>query len=386
MKVIHTVGSLRADHGGPSRSVTALCSGLAQHGDDVQLVTLRRQEGEPAPILPADDRVAVRFVGAAAGWRAFLPTDGFDGAIADAASEGGELIHDHGLWLPTNHAAARASVRAGVPLVVSTRGMLAERALQFNAVKKKVAWALYQRRVLQAARLLHATAEQEVNDIRRRGLGQPVALIPNGVAMPEIPEPARVAGHRAVRRALFLSRIHPIKGVENLVRAWAEVRPEGWELVLAGPDENGHRAEVERLIRELGVEGVEWVGEVDDQAKWDLYHGADLFVLPTFSENFGIVVAEALAAGVPAITTKGAPWAVLEERSYGWWIDIGVEPLVAALKEAVSLSDDRRIEMGRRGLAYVEEKLSWVHVAAEMRAAYAWVLGRGDRPESIVVE
>lgn len=383
MKVIHTVGSLRADHGGPSRSVTALCSGLAQHGDGVQLVTLRRQEGEPNPILPADERVAVRFVGAAAGWRAFLSADGFDRAIIDAASEGGELIHDHGLWLPTNHAAARAAVHAGVPLVVSTRGMLAERALQFNAVKKRVAWTLYQHRDLQAARLLHATSEQEVNDIRRRGLSQPVALIPNGVVIPETPQ-ASERGEK--RRALFLSRIHPIKGVENLVRAWARVRPKGWELALAGPDENGHRAEIERVIHELGVEGIEWVGEVDDQAKWDLYHDADLFVLPTFSENFGIVVAEALAAGVPAITTTGAPWAVLEEKNCGWWIDIGVEPLVAALKEATSLSDDRRIEMGRRGRAYVEEELSWAHVAAEMHAVYAWLLGRGSRPESIVIE
>ena len=146
-----------------------------------------------------------------------------------------------------------------------------------------------------------------------------------------------------------------MKGLVNLVRAWAEVRPEGWEIVIVGPDEGGHRAEVTAVARELDVQEITWTGEVRDEAKWGLYFDADLFVLPTFSENFGIVVAEALAAGVPAITTTGAPWGVLNERRCGWWIDVGVEPLAAALREATGLSDERRAEMGRRGRSYVEE-------------------------------
>lgn len=383
MRVVHTVGSLRADHGGPSRSVTALCSGLARQNVDVEIVTQLQRAGEPAPIVPDDERVALHSVAADAGWRAFLPGGGrFGATVAEKMSQGMGLVHDHGMWLPTNHAAVRAARRAGVPLVISTRGMLAERALQFNAPKKKAAWTLYQHRDLQAAHLLHATAQQEVDDIRRRGLMQPVALISNGVEIPDtLPTPYRGES----RKVLYLSRIHPIKGVENLVRAWAQVRPAGWELVLAGPDERGHRAEVERVIQALSLESVTWAGEVNDQEKWDLYYEADLFVLPTFSENFGIVVAEALASGLPAITTTGAPWTVLEERHCGWWIDTGVDPLVAALREATSLSDERRTEMGRRGRAYVEEKLSWAHVAAEMKAVYAWMLGQGKRPASVVV-
>ncbi|MEP0548287.1 MAG: glycosyltransferase [Rhodothermales bacterium] len=383
MRVIHTVSSLRADHGGPSRSVTALCSDLARQDVGVSIVTRQRQPGEPPPVMPASDSANVRFVEPEGGWHAFLPGAGrFGAAIRDTVGGGSGLIHDHGLWLPTNHASARAAARASVPFVVSTRGMLTEWALRFNAGKKRVAWALYQRRDLQSARLFHATAEEEVEDIRRAGLRQPVALIPNGV---ELPDRAREAPTGMVRKALFLSRVHPKKGLINLVRAWAEVRAEGWELVLAGPDEGGHRAEVEHVIRALGLEGIRWTGEVDDRAKWDLYYGADLFVLPTFSENFGIVVAEALAAGIPAITTRGAPWGILEERGCGWWIDTGVEPLVAALREATSLADERRLAMGQRGRAYVEEELSWAHVAAKMREAYVWVLEGGVRPKAVVV-
>jgi glycosyltransferase involved in cell wall biosynthesis len=382
MNVVHTVSSLRADHGGPSRGGTALCSGLARHGAEVVVVARKRQPGEAAPVIPGDDRVDVRFAAPDPGWRSFLPgPTNFGTTIADAAPS---LVHDHGLWLPTNHASARTARRFGVPYVVSTRGMLTRWALQFNAGRKKLAWSLYQRRDLGSARLLHATAEDEVEDIRRAGLRQPIVLAPNGVELPDRTRDTRPADR--TRKALFLSRIHPKKGLINLARAWAEVRPAGWELVLAGPDEDGHRAEVDRVLRDLGIDGVTWTGEVDDGAKWNLYFDADLFVLPTFSENFGIVVAEALAAGTPAITTTGAPWSVLEERGCGWWIDTGVEPLVAALGEAVALSDAQRDAMGRNGRAYVEESLSWDHIAAEMLAAYQWLLGNGERPDSIVLE
>ena len=143
-----------------------------------------------------------------------------------------------GLWLPSNHAAARAARRAGRPFIVSTRGMLAPWSLAQSRWKKRFGWTLYQRRDLHSAALFHATAEQEAEDVRRVGLRQPVALIPNGVDLPGRYGTDRPKGE--ARQALFLSRIHPKKGLLNLVQAWAAVRPEGWELVLAGPDADGH--------------------------------------------------------------------------------------------------------------------------------------------------
>ena len=303
----------------------------------------------------------------------------FAEALATEARGSDTIFHDHGVWMPSNHAAAATARRLGVPLVVSTRGMLTAWALGQSRIKKRAAWLLYQGRDLRSAQLLHATAEAEVEDIRRVGLRQPAVVLPNGV---ELPEDARGMPEASVRRALFLSRVHPKKGLLNLIEAWAHVRPRGWELVIAGPDEGGHRAEVEVRARTHEVDVV-WAGPVDDRAKWDLYRSADLFVLPTFSENFGIVVAEALAAGVPAITTTGAPWGVLNERRCGWWIDVGVEPLAAALHEATALSDEARHAMGQQGRAYVREALSWEHVAQEMAAAYRWVLGRGGKPPAV---
>ena len=293
-----------------------------------------------------------------------------------------ELIHDHGLWLPNHGAAAFAAKRSGVPLVVSPRGMLEPWALGHNRWKKRLAWWVYQRRVLKQATLFHATAEAEAKSLRRLGFDQPIAVIPNGVKVPGRGKRERRPG--ANRTALFLSRLHPKKGLPMLIEAWAELRPEGWELILVGPSEGGHRGELERQARQAGLEDVvTFAGSVSDDEKWSYYDAADLFILPTYSENFGIVVAEALAAGVPVITTTGAPWEELESRNCGWWVDPDTGALAGALREAVGRSQEERLAMGRRGRKLVEERYSWEGVARQMEAAYRWLLGRGSQPSCV---
>ncbi len=129
----------------------------------------------------------------------------------------------------------------------------------------------------------------------------------------------------------------------------------------------------------------QFTGPVEGQAKWDLYRRADLFVLPTFSENFGISVAEALAAGVPVITTHGAPWSALPQHQCGWWVPTGAAPLAEALREATSISDDARSAMGARGRQLVQQQFLWPKIAAEMRALYEWTLGLGPQPSSVIL-
>jgi glycosyltransferase involved in cell wall biosynthesis len=267
--------------------------------------------------------------------------------------------------------------------------MLEPWALNHHGWKKKAAWHLYQKRILRQASLLHATSEMEADNLRALGLDAPIAVIPNGVPLPRTWK-ASASGDGAAdapRRALFLSRVHPKKGLMPLVDAWADVRPDGWELVIAGPSEGGHRAEVEERVGEHGLEdAVRFTGPIPDADKWDLYRASDLFVLPTFSENFGVVVAEALASGIPAITTTGAPWHELDTHDCGWWIDPGAAPLADALADATSRSDDDRRAMGRRGRALVEDRYSWEHVAAQMAEAYRWLVHDAPRPDTIRME
>jgi glycosyltransferase involved in cell wall biosynthesis len=236
--------------------------------------------------------------------------------------------------------------------------------------------------MLAHAVMFHATADAEAESLRRSGFQQPIAVIPNGVA---VPERERVKSTSAApRRALFLSRLHPKKGLPMLIEAWARVEPKDWELVLVGPSEDGHRAELEKQVRQRGLgEAVTFRGPVADDAKWSEYRKADLFVLPTHSENFGIVVAEAMAAGLPVITTTGAPWEELETHGCGWWVEPEVDSIKQALKEAVHCTDEERRAMGKRGRQLVKEHYSWQGVAERMIAAYHWLLGSESRPDHV---
>lgn len=295
-----------------------------------------------------------------------------------------DVIHDHGVWLLTNHAAVTVANACNIPCIISTHGMLEPWALQFNAFKKQLAWILYQGRDLKRAPVLHATTTTELQSLRALNLRQPIAVIPLGVDFPAPPSAlAKTKGD--LRTVLFLSRIHPKKGILNLVEAWTALKPKGWRVVVAGPDENGHLAEVQSAIRSHGIEkDFSYLGTVSGQAKWDLYRLADLFVLPTLSENFGLVVAEALGCGVPVITTKGAPWEHLLTEQCGWWTDTGVSSLQSALAEAMQLSDADRHAMGIRGQQFVERQFSWSRFAKEMYSVYHWMRGVGEKPDCVL--
>lgn len=426
IRVCLVVPGLSKAAGGPTAVVCGLAEALAEHGCEVSVFSVKSPDGSDC--LPKAERVpsllveGARIEGLRVSW-----AKGFGEKLADhCRSVRVDILHNHGLWLPVNHACAATSRRLGLPLVTSTHGMLAPWALGHKAWKKRLAWWLYQKRDLVAARVLHATADQEARGLRAQGLRQPLAVIPNGIQFPPAagstslfasdgeragacpakassrrrmscpahsPLPARPSSTPPLQysntptfphTALFLGRIYPVKGLMNLIRAWAQVKPAGWRCVLAGPDEAGHRAELEREINALGLqEQFEFPGSLEDGAKWERYRSADVFVLPSFTENFGLAVAEALAAGVPAIATQGAPWQELATHRCGWWVEVGVAPLANALREATQLTDERRQEMGARGRSLVQAKYSWPQAAVAMTSVYRWILGKGGRPDGV---
>lgn len=387
ISVLHCVPGLAPHLGGPSRTVVQLADALA--GCDGLSVGLLSQRSADEQAVPSTNAGVDR--------RVLISRSGFVASLGlvirrELQRRGGSarpaLVHSHGVWHPANHWAAQAARTWGVPLVIHPRGMLEPWSLGQKPLKKRLALAVFQRRDLESARAFVATSEMECEGLRQFGLRQPVAVIPNGVALDE-GAAADLYGPRRQDReriALFLSRVHPKKGVLELVRAWGQVAPKGWRLRIAGPDEGGHWGQVERLVRQLGLgDRVEYLGPVEGERKAALYREADLFVLPTFSENFGVVVAEALAHGLPVITTRGAPWEDLVTHRCGWWIDVGVEPLVPALREAMALTDEQRAAMGARGRDYVS-RFDWGRIAEQTLALYRWILGRGARPDVVRLE
>jgi glycosyltransferase involved in cell wall biosynthesis len=223
----------------------------------------------------------------------------------------------------------------------------------------------------------------EAEQFRRLGLKNPIAVIPNGVTLPE----HSTLSHSDTspdRYALFLSRLHPKKGPLDLVEAWRQVKPAHWKLLIAGPSEGGHEQVVRKAVQDAGLSDcVQFLGALDDREKWGVYARAQLFVLPTHSENFGVVIAEALGAETPVITTKAAPWSLLNEEDCGWWIDTGPAQLSQALRQATDAPSDHLHRMGQRGRAAVLKRFDWTRIGEQMVAVYNWLLGIGPEPDTL---
>lgn len=303
--------------------------------------------------------------------------------------QGHGIVHVSGLWDAASLAGAILQAR-GFTCMVSPRGMLEPWALSQKAAKKGFAMMLWQRRLLAQAVLLHATAESELQSIRNIGLRTPVCIVPNGVEFPPDDLYGSLAGiprgeGRRIRTAVFLSRIHPKKGLPLLIEAWSRVRPSGWALVIAGYSEDvAHEAEMRQLVQTLRLDSVSFVGERTGIAKWDFLRSADLFVLPSHSENFGIVVAEAMVVGLPVIATTGAPWRILRDEGMGWWTEPTVEGIAAALTNACSEADEQRAKRGAKARAYAAREFSWDGIGRRMARCYLWAAGLGPITDDIV--
>ena len=161
-----------------------------------------------------------------------------------------------------------------------------------------------------------------------------------------------------------------------LVEAWAKVRPAGWELRIVGPDEAGHMAEMQAQVRQAGLDDVvKFTGPLAGDGLADAYRRADLFILPSHTENFGMVVAEALAHGVPVIASQGTPWSGLRDHGCGWWPEISSAALAAALAEATALDRDELRRMGTSGREWMEREFRWEQVARRMTEVYELTMG-----------
>ncbi len=376
---VHVIAGLSSALGGPSYSVPRLCRALSAAGAEAKVFSVADPERRDAysngdhDICFPQDFPHLPIV------RNLRLSQGLTRAL-DEQGPKLDVIHNHGLWLMPNVMAGRVAQRSRKPFVLAPEGMLSSVALGFSRHKKRLFWTLWQEKVARSASCIHAMSEQEYDEVRAFGLNNPVAVIPNGIDLPELAPPSESAPQDRI--VLSLGRIHPKKGLDRLLRAWAIVEKANpaWRLRIVGPDERNHAAELDDLAGKLALKRVSIDPPVAGRAKTLAYQQADVFVLPTLNENFGLTVAEALAAETPVIATKGAPWRGLETEACGWWIDQGVEPLAAALATVMTMTREELKKTGAKGRAWMARDFSWDRIARDILDLYRWLFLGGEAP------
>lgn len=366
---------------GPSYSVPRLCESLIELNQDVKLATLNLNLDHAKistyvnsfPVSLGLNRLGVSF--AMHNWL----KDQKNNQI---------IFHNHGMWQFNGLYPSWVGKRNCIPVISSPRGTLSEWSFKSGSSFKKIFWPLLQKPALKNITCFHATSVGEYQEIRSYGFRQPIAIIPNGIDIPDI----SLSLTRKKKTILFLGRIHPKKGIDILLNAWKKVQsifPE-WNVVIAGSDldilgRGGYLEEIKNFSTDLGCERVNFIGPVYGKEKIDLYSSSSLFILPTHSENFGMTVAEALAVGTPAIVSHGAPWEGLIENNAGWWVETNVDRIAETLNTALSLPSDDIKTMGRNGRDWMIRDFAWKNLALKYIDVYKWLLSRqiGDVPSHI---
>ena len=369
MRILLTASSLEETTGGLPVCVANLAAALAKAGHDV---TVAGQCGSLTGLLPAfrsgafPVEAVIRPTSLVGQMAACRDLARFVRSWTRKSDDNGlPVVHTHGVWTPTIVAAAAAALSGGSRLVISPHGMLCREALRRSRFAKQIAWLACVRRQVTRASAVHVTSLHEAADLQRLLPDVTPVLIGWGVETRQH-EPTR-SPRVGDRVAAYLGRMLPIKGLDMLVDAWSDAKPEGWILRLAGPCDPGMAYFLRNRITARGMaDRIRLEAPVAHAEIPRFLAGIDLFVLPSRSENFSLVVGEALVAGVPVITTSATAWEEVTDRGCGWCVPPDTKSLAGAIKAATHTSPAELLEMGNRGSSWVRRVFTWPDVAQRL--------------------
>lgn len=375
MKACIFTTSIDKKDGGPSRSVPILAKGLTMQGIDTILLTCASSdmnshiiENTPVKLITLSSNISHKAL------EKLILNERFD------------IIHAQNLWNPLYHKVAKIARRHNIPYIMTPRGCLEPWCLKHKALKKKLALFLYQKNDLQKATCILATSKMEATNIRNIGINAPIAVIPNGIDVSEYR--CRQSEINVKKQICFISRIHQKKGLELLIEVWSKLYkkyPE-WKIIIAGNGEKNYIDYLNNLIVSKGLyDSVKILPPVFGNEKQKLYSESALFILPSYSENFGMVIAEAMSCGLPVITTKNTPWEMLNENNIGWCIDLSLENLQGCLNSAINLGMDSLFEMGQHASLYIKDNYHFSSVAKRINLLYDWIKGTVPKPDFIYI-
>lgn len=386
MRILHVVPSVHKGGGGTSEVVPRLARALMEIGHTVSIATLHyemsdeMQKAKAAGVDCEDSSMVsdsfLRIIGF---------SKDFSRKIEDLISSA-DIVHIHCLWMYPGWIAAFMALKMKKPYVIMPHGFLEPERLKISKWKKRIISWLIERKILANANAIIATAESEAAGIRKFGLNNYIHIMPIGIDLGNIDKGVynsalleRLGADTTKRHLLFLSRITPIKGLDLLAEAWNRVSgKDDWQLLIVGPDDRGYTDQVRIMFGDsINTGSVILSGPVYNQDKIDLLKSVDAFILPTRSENWSIAVAEAMAAMLPVVCTKGAPWQCINEVGAGYWTEINAMAISNAITSIIQASDHEREIMGVNGRLWVERKLLWPKIAADMGELYRKVVDCG---------
>ncbi|MBX3437495.1 MAG: glycosyltransferase [Planctomycetaceae bacterium] len=303
-----------------------------------------------------------------------------------------DIVHNHSLWMLPNSYSARAAFTLHKPLIITAHGALEPWALSNASWKKQLVGAMFQRSELLRADCLQTNSRAEIDGLRRYGITAPVAVIPNGVDLPVLDQPAArhllEARHPDLankRWILFMARLHVKKGIEHLLRAWAQLAAShpDWQLVVAGPD-NGFEAASKAIVSSLSIDSrVTFTGNLQGDLSRAARQGAEIFAQPSFSEGFSMAILEAMASRCPVLITPGCNFPEAADAGAGLIVAPDVESTADGLARLLEMSDAERQQMGERGRQLIERGFTWDRVAKKTLELYRWTLSGGPSPDFV---
>lgn len=376
--------------GGVSVAAAELAKAMAIKGVDVNVHAIEKN-------MPDDDREVWGNVPLVMGGAGGSLSYGFQpGLVRRLRYSHYNILHLQGLWTYMSLAAWRAN-GPKLPLIVSPHGMLDAWALANSARKKQIFGALYERRMIASAACLHALCTQEADSIRAFGYRGPIAVIPNGVELPDAAEVLNPPCWRetlphTAKVLLFLGRIHPKKGLPALIEAFSTCLNQSsdiddWHLVVAGWDQGGHQGYLKAQIETLRLKGrVHFVGPQFGNDKAATLQAADAFVLPSHSEGLPMAVLEAWSYGIPAVLT---PACNLDEgfaASAAIRVEPTAESVAQGLRTLFAMPAAQRRMMSENAVALVKRDFDWTVCAEKMTSVYGWLYGTGPRPDCVRID
>ena len=281
------------------------------------------------------------------------------------------VFHFHGIWFPKFILFYLAARISNSDYIISPHGSLEVGALKQKYWKKYFARRLFFNLFCRGAAAMMACSEKEKNSIKMLFPNTTIHVVPIGVDIPfyksRILIKDRCSDHKNI---LVISRITPGKGILNLIHAWDNIRNDEWRIIIAGPDEHGYQSELENDIKLLNLDSYfTFLGYVDEHERDELYRRADLFVLPSLSENFGIVVAEAMSYGVPVLTTNETPWGQIGLRRGCLCVGASPKELTEGLHRMMKLDETEHAKIATEARSFIKNNFVWdVAAKASMKA------------------